>query len=89
MPDIIKLIVRGFKGRERQWETVHEIDINGAGLDNIIPTLAIEHASAMCEGLLTMIEMEFPDEPDVNQRFFRLGVSPEGMVCPIQIDLTQ
>ena len=32
-----------------------------------------------------MLEIEFLDEPDINQRFFRIGTDPRAMVVPIKL----
>jgi hypothetical protein len=35
-----------------------------------------------------LIEIEFLDEPNVEQRFMRLGTDPRRMVKPYEVDLT-
>jgi hypothetical protein len=76
-------MVRGYLGRTMQFE--RSLTSEEWGLDEIIPMLAREHAEAMACGHLGMIEIEFLDEPDVNERYFRIGVDPGGMVKPIDI----
>jgi hypothetical protein len=77
--------IRGFKNRERVFEDTIEVD-SEHGLFDLVRTLAISHAQQLADGP-HMIEMEFLDETDPNQRFFRFGTDPTGMVMPIEIPL--
>jgi hypothetical protein len=56
-------------------------------LDKVVPDLAKEHADAMAAKTLDMVEIEFLDEPDVNQRYLRLGTNSAGMVAPMRLKL--
>jgi hypothetical protein len=40
----------------------------------------------MAAGTLDMIELEFLDEPNQLERYYRFGVNPDGMVMPIEVD---
>jgi len=40
-------------------------------------------------GRLIMIELEFLDEPNPLERFFRFGSDPSGMVMPIKVILAK
>lgn len=51
-----------------------------------IQVMAERHV-AMCGDRPYMIEIEFLDEPDQLQRFFRIGTDKQGMVVPIAMDL--
>jgi hypothetical protein len=82
---LIHLMVRGFLGRALLF--ADPLTATEDSLRDVLPGLAEQHATAMAEGRLTMIELEFLDEPDPLQRFFRLGTDPSGMVIPIEIDL--
>ena len=81
----MRLAIRGFIGKEKIWES--EAQVNMAKLDEVLPDLAKEHAEVMARGELTMIEIEFLDDPGPD-RFFRIGTSPERMVIPIKVDLS-
>ena len=82
---IVHLAIRGYVGRTRLFED--RVDGSPADLDKIIPSLAEKHAAALASHELHMIEIEFLDEPDPNERFFRFGTDPSGMVAPIAIPL--
>lgn len=60
-----------------------------AALETLLPKLAAKHAKAMVAHELHMIEIEFLDEPNPLERFFRFGTDPSGMVIPIAVDLTK
>lgn len=77
-----RLTFRGFKGRQVVFK--EEVTIPDAEIPDVARAYAEKHCAAAMAGELTMIEIEFMDEPDINQRFCRIG-SPDGMVAPIPI----
>lgn len=64
-----------------------ELEIEEAEITKTVEALAKKHAKAIV-ARKHMIEFEFLDEPDVEQRFLRVGTDPAGMVKPVAIDLT-
>jgi hypothetical protein len=82
---IMRLAIRGYRGREVQFEET--VILGSAHLENLVADLATEHAAAMKAGTLSMVEIEFLDDPNPDERFFRIGTDPSGMVIPIAIDL--
>jgi hypothetical protein len=81
----VRLAIRGFAGREKQFED--RVDVDTDEMWKILPALAEKHANALSSHELHMIEIEFLDEPNENERFFRLGTDPAGMVMPIRVEL--
>lgn len=79
------LAFRGFANRKLLWEELVELEDDQ--LDDVLPGLAEKHAAAMVSHELHVIEVEFLDEPDVNERFFRFGTEPSGMKYPIKVEL--
>ena len=84
---MMRLMVRGYLGRVLQFAIPEEIEERD--LDTVVPRLAEGHAKATNAGFLSMIELEFLDEPDINQRFHRIGIDPSGMVMPLRVDLAR
>jgi hypothetical protein len=82
---MIRLAIRGYAAGVLQFE--NRLERNERELGLLLPTLAEEHANAMAAGRLSMIEIEFLDEPDPLTRYFRIGTDPSGMVIPIQVQL--
>lgn len=78
----IRLSIRGYAGREIVFED--RADVESDDLDALLPGLALKHGKAMSQHRLHMIEIEFLDEPDPLQRFFRIGTDPTGMVWPMR-----
>jgi hypothetical protein len=55
-------------------------------MELLIQILGEEHGRLSNEcGLPVMVEIEFVDESDIDQRFCRLGTDPRFMVRPLQI----
>jgi hypothetical protein len=84
---MIRICVRGWKAGVLAFEERLEMrDV--AEMERLLPAIAerqIERLlSAPC-----LIEIEFLDEPDVNQRFFRFGTDPTRMARPLAIDLNR
>jgi len=69
----MKIAVRGFAGGVKVFE-----DIVDADLDN--PDLARQQIERVAHHPRHMIEIEFLDEPDESQRFFRFGTDKHRMV---------
>jgi len=82
---IVHLAIRGYLKSTLQWESL--VDIDSDKLDELLPSLAEKHAEECVAGKLGMIEIEFLDEPNENERYFRMGVDPSGMVMPMEIKL--
>jgi hypothetical protein len=81
----MKIAIRGFAGRTLKFEDIVEVDEND---QDFLGRLAEKHAAEMVAHTLHMIEIEFLDEPGPNERFFRFGTDPSGMVVPVGIPLT-
>lgn len=82
----VRLAIRGFYRRILVFE--EQFSIEEPSLDEVLPNLAKEHATAVTNGVLDMIELELLDENDKNQRYFRIGTNPDGMARPIGVDLS-
>ena len=83
----IRLVIRGFVGAKILFED--RVNVTEDQLEDLLPRMAETHAAAMASCELHMLEFEFLDEPDLNERFFRIGTDPAGMVMPVEIDLTK
>ena len=84
-PTSHRLVIRGYAGKELKFEERVEVPV--AKMHEVLPGLAEKHATALVAHDLHMIEIEFLDEPDVNERFFRFGSDPGGMVQPFAVPL--
>jgi hypothetical protein len=62
------------------------VEETGAYEPEELETVGARHVAAVGDRP-HMIEIEFLDEPDINQRFLRLGTDPRAMVIPTAIDL--
>lgn len=82
----VRLAIRGFAEGVQVFEDL--LDLDEEALDNLLPELAEKHGHAMAAHELHIIEIEFLDEPDPLQRFFRIGTDPRHMVMPIRVDLS-
>jgi hypothetical protein len=82
---ITHLAIRGFVGGEKQFED--RTEVTAENLHALLPALAAKHATALAEHRIHVIEIEFLDEPNPQERFFRFGTDPNGMVMPIGIKL--
>ncbi|HJT87654.1 MAG TPA: hypothetical protein VJ732_07350 [Bryobacteraceae bacterium] len=81
---LIHLAFRGWVGNELRF--CDRVALPEAALEKIVPALARKHAQALAREP-HMLEIEFLDEPNPQERFFRFGTDPRRMVEPIAIDL--
>lgn len=54
-------------------------------IDTLIPQLVAEHLERLADHPKNMVEIEFLDEPNLQQRFYRMGTDPGGMAAPIAV----
>jgi hypothetical protein len=83
--DPVRLAIRGFAGSRLVFE--EHVSVSDSDVGGVLPKLAEDHAAKMAAHDLHMIEIEFL-EANENERFFRFGTDPSGMVMPIAIPLT-
>lgn len=76
----IRLAVRVYIGRVLKYEEL--ITIENDQVPDLMPALAQKHIEALARSP-GMIEIEFLDEPNEQERFFRIGSDPAGMVLPL------
>jgi len=83
----MRVIVRGFKraGNRRAliFQDHYEID---PAAPPPFEKIVEQHAAMLRDGP-HMIEFEFPDVPETEGRYFRMGTDPSMMVLPIQVKL--
>lgn len=82
---MIRLAIRTYKRGVLQ--TVERIEVSMEDMQNVLTDLASKHAEAMIE-TPGHVEIEFLDEPNVNERFFRIGTDFSCMVKPVELDLS-
>jgi hypothetical protein len=78
----MRVAIRGFAGETRVFEEI--LDAEPPEFE----TLARKHWRRMRPYPRHLIELEFLDQPDPLERFFRFGTDPSGMVAPVEVDFT-
>lgn len=81
---IVRLVTRVYVNNALHSED--RIECEFEALQHLLPNLATKHALLSLGGQPIMIEIEFLDEPDENERFFRIGTDPRRMVLPVPIN---
>ena len=79
--------IRGFQNQVLRFAETVEIPVDD--IPGLVEAMATRHAEQLVSGGLHMVEFEFLDELNPNERFFRFGTDPSGMVMPVQIDITK
>lgn len=85
---MIRLAIRGFVAGQKQFDYLLDLK-DDAELEARIAILANDHAEALAAHDLHMIEIEFLDEANPLERFFRFGTDPSMMRRPMMVDLTK
>lgn len=63
------------------------LEVDDVELGDVLENLAEKHAGMMMSYAprLYMVEIEFLDEPNPMERFFRFGTDPSGMMSPLEV----
>lgn len=78
---MIRLRIRAFSGKTKLFDERIECE------EHELDAIAERQIKRLVDYPKHMIEVEFLDEPNVNQRFLRFGSDPTGMVQPFCIKL--
>ena len=79
----MRIIVRGWGDGALIFKDSLELDNDEDEMDAM--EKAREHVDLVTKYERHMLEIEFLDEPDPEQRFFRWGTDASGMVLPVRI----
>ncbi len=77
----MRVMIRGFAGTTVIFQ--EELDLPEDG--DVGMALAERHVALMVGHPQHMIEIEFLDLPDQEERFLRFGTDPTGMILPIRL----
>jgi hypothetical protein len=77
----MRVRVRGYAGRQLIFQEIIEVE------PEVLDKVAFKHITQMVKYPRHMIEVEFLDELDPAQRFFRFGTDPSRMVEPVAFNL--
>jgi hypothetical protein len=79
---LVRIRVRGWENKEKKFDEHIELE-SAAEINKRLPVIAQHHISMLADAKDWLVEIEFLDEPDPLQRFFRLGSHPTHMAVPI------
>lgn len=77
-------MIRGYAGTQVIFQDPVEMT-DDDDMDERMPGLVEKHHEYMKDYPRFMVEVEFLDEPDLEQRFFRFGNDPTMMGDPIEV----
>ncbi len=80
----MRLAIRLWRRGEDSPILIEFVTVTDKEIETLVPELAEKHAQ-LCAEAPTTIEIEFLDEPDPMQRYFRIGTDASRMVRPIQV----
>lgn len=83
----MRIAIRGYAFEGETMRTVFDERAEISGDLHEIGDLAQRHALRMLDSPQNMVEIEFLDETNPLERFFRIGTDPTGMVVPVEIRL--
>lgn len=75
------MAIRGFGDGHKIFDD--RVDVMGPEELGALPEI---HAARMGDFDVFMVEIEFLDEPNEKERFFRFGTDPRAMVNPLAMD---
>lgn len=83
----MRLAFRLYKNGKQFFSEEH--DVPDDKWEDLAQRLGEKHARKLFNAPRHMVEIEFLDEPDPLQRFFRFGTDMQGMVNPVKVSLVR